>query len=243
MIMKSISYNIPLVIQGTSECLQASSSMLLQYYHIAKSLDDVKKEISVYVTTEGKPLGTSIGHIGSYWQSQGFETKIHCVDVEIFDRTWQSLSKEELIKNLNARKDYIKHHKYNKEIMDYIIDGYIEFIKKGGSITLPIIDENYLYTLLVQDPFIASVNYNFLQDAPKLVYPQIPSGQMREDSIEGETSTHAIIISGYDDGDFIIVDPYPKTAGRQKISSAQLIGAIYLAESDFDPLLISVEKN
>lgn len=64
---------------------------------------------------------------------------------------------------------------------------------------------------------------------------------MRDD-IKGNPTTHAIIVSGYEEGNFSIVDPDKENGGKKDISASKLVGAIYLAETDFDSLILTVNK-
>lgn len=42
---KPISYTVPLVTQGESECVQASASQILAYYGVKKTIEEIKKEV------------------------------------------------------------------------------------------------------------------------------------------------------------------------------------------------------
>jgi len=236
-----ISYEVPLVKQGLQECTQASVTQLLNYYGINKTIEEVKKEVPVYVSPEGKPVGTSLGHMGCYLLQQGFQTTFHIVDVEIFDRSWKELTSEQLVQKLQERKQFIRHSRYEQEAFDLIFDGYISFLRSGGKIELPIIDEAYLVKQLEQAPFLAVVSYNFLHSDSKYRYDNEHNINVRDD-IKGNPTTHAIIVSGYEEGKFSIVDPDEENGGKKTISASQLIGAIYLAETDFDSLVLTVSK-
>ena len=139
--MKAISYDVPLIKQGASECLQASVCQLLNYLNIPKTIEEIKNEVPVYKSDSGELLGTSIGHIACYLLTFKVRVKMHIVDVEIFDRSWIGLSMDEISKKLNSRKVYIRHHRYDTNAMSYIIDGYRQFISNGGEITFPVIPE------------------------------------------------------------------------------------------------------
>lgn len=236
-----IFYDVPLVKQGLSECTQASVTQLLNYYGISKTIEEVKKEVPVYVSPEGKPVGTSLGHMGCYLLQQGFHATIHIVDVEIFDRSWKGLHPEQLVQKLQERKQFIQHARYGKEAFDLIFDGYISFIKKGGAIELPVIDEAYLVKQLENGPFLAVVSYNFLHSDTKYRYDKETNTDVRDD-IKGNPTTHAIVVSGFNEGKFSIVDPDKENGGKKDISASQLIGAIYLAETDFDSLILTLHK-
>lgn len=189
----------------------------------------------------GLPLGSSVGHMATYFLKLGFKVTMHIVDIEIFDRSWANLSKKELIKNLEKRKKFIKHPRYDSETFDLIFEGYISFIKLGEIVKFPIIDEEYFLNLLEKGPIYAVVSYNFLNSVAKHKF--VKSGKKSiKDSIKGSPGTHVVIISGYKNGKFKITDSDPKFLGERWLKPGHLIGSIYLAETDFDPLLITLEK-
>jgi len=126
-----------------------------------------KQVLHIYKVVDGKPLGTSLGHMGCYLLKQGFEVKFHIVDVEIFDRSWSKLSSGQLVHKLGERLQHISHTRYDKTAFEIIFDGYVSFIKSGGLIVLPIIDEIYLVKQLMMGPIIAIVNYNFFNNNSK----------------------------------------------------------------------------
>lgn len=60
--MKTPIYDVPIIRQGLKECTQASAAQLLSYYGLHyglhKTIDEIKKEVPVYIFKEGKPLGS-----------------------------------------------------------------------------------------------------------------------------------------------------------------------------------------
>ncbi|OQX51014.1 hypothetical protein B5M47_02220 [candidate division CPR3 bacterium 4484_211] len=90
--MRAIDYDILIIKQGFQVCVQANAAQILRFYSINKTVEEIKKEVPVYVSREGKRLGSSIGHIATYFINQGFEVTIHTVDLEIFDRSWADCS-------------------------------------------------------------------------------------------------------------------------------------------------------
>ena len=66
---------------------------------------------------------------------------------------------------------------------------------------------------------------------------------MIKSDINGIPTTHAIVVSGYKNGKFTIVDLDKDNGGIKTVSAGLLIGSIYLAETDFDPLIITAVKN
>jgi hypothetical protein len=239
--MNDITYDVPLLKQGIQDCVQSSASQMLSFYGINKSVEEIKKEVPVDIDSEGKELGSSLGHIATYFIQLGFKTTIHTVDLEIFDQSWKGSNNEQLINNLQERKKYIKHARYEEQIMNHVIDGYILFLEKGGKVELPIVDEKYLYNLLTHGPIYTVVSYNFLNQSPK--YKFVKNSKPMQDDMAGTPNTHVIVISGYKDGKFEITDPDYEFGGKRLIEPSLLIGAFYLAETDCDPILITLEKN
>lgn len=239
--MKGFDCKIPILKVDFQDCIQVAAIQLLSFYGVEKTLSDVKKEIPVYVSKRGLTLGSSIGHMATYFLKLGFKVTMHIVDIEIFDRSWANLSKRELIKNLEKRKKFIRHPRYDAEAFNLIFEGYTTFLKSGGMIKFPIIDEKYLLNLLERGPIYAVVSYSFLNSAAK--YKFVKSGKrLIKDSIKGSPGTHVVIVSGYKNGKFKITDSDPKFLGERWFKPGHLIGSIYLAETDFDPLLITLER-
>jgi ABC-type bacteriocin/lantibiotic exporter with double-glycine peptidase domain len=238
--MDEISYNIPLLTQNIQDCVQASASQILSHYGITKSIDEVKKEVPVYISSDGKPLGSSLGHIATYFIQLGFTTTLHTVDIEIFDPSWKNLDNSAVIQKLKERRKYLRHARYEEAALDLVVSGYVLFLEKGGKITFPIVDEAYLYTLLQKGPIYTILSYNFLNQVSKYAFNS--DVKPIQDSIMGIPTTHAVVISGYKQGKFEITDPDYEFGGKKLLEAGQVIGAFYLAETDFDPLLITLER-
>ena len=165
--MKPISYDVPLVVQGPEECVQASAAQILAFYGITKNISEIKEEVPMLFSKDGRPLGTSFAHIALYFVELGFHTTMHIADLEIFGRRWANLSRDELLAKLDQRAPHLKHSVYDQEMLDVYFDGYSRFLKAGGEIVLPIITHAYLRSLLEQGPVYASVDYQLLNNVAK----------------------------------------------------------------------------
>lgn len=233
-----ISYQIKLEKQGTMECVQASAVQILNYYGIDKSLADVKNEVPVYIDSQGITRGTSLGHIGTYFQQLGLNPTIHTSDIIIFDPSWHNLTTTEILSKLELRRSHLTHGWYDQPTLTTMVDGYIQYLKSGGKLVLPIVDSNYLLHYLKEGPLYLVVSYNVLNRCSKYDFHY----EDKQDDILGIPSTHAIIVSGHQNGFFDIVDPDDKFGGYRKISESQLLAAYYLAETDYDCLFMSLKK-
>ena len=228
----------PVLKQTIQDCVQTAASQLLSFYNINKTVEEIKKEVPVYITSDGKPLGSSLGHIAAYFTTLGFQTTIHTVDIELFDRSWNSSDNKMLKDNLLQRRKYLRHSRYEAAALDMVVDGYVQFLNKGGTIEFPIVDEQYISKLLEKGPVYAVVSYNFLNQVAK--YSARSEERPTKDAISGSPSTHVIIITKFNNGLFEIIDPDYEFGGKRSIPSNLLIGAFYLAETDFDPMLITL---
>ena len=239
--MKSISHNVPRVVQGPEECVQSSAAQILAFYGITKSIPEIREEVPMLFSKDGRPLGTSFPHIALYFVELGFHTTMHVADLEIFDRRWALLSSAELLEKLEQRAPHLKHSVYDREMLDVYFDGYPRFLKAGGTITLPVVTHAYLRSLLEKGPVYASVDYQLLNNCAKYSYDSIKQEYV-EDDISGTAITHAIIISGFTDTTYTIVDPDYHFGGVRTIDADHFLGAFYLAQLTFDNVLISLEK-
>lgn len=239
--MIKIFYPLPLVKQDLQECVQASTVSLLAHYGIEKNTNQVKKEVPVYKTHDGKLLGSSLGHIALYFQKLGFKTTIHTTDIQIFDRSWSKLVRPKLIENLKQRRQNIRHPIYDELAIKAIFDGYIKFLEAKGKIVMPVISEKYLLSLLKNGPIFSVVSYNFLNQTSKFSFDSQNQKHIK-DSINGIPSTHAVVINGFNNNSFNVIDPDLKFGGKRQIKPDLLIGSIYLAETDYDNLLITIQK-
>jgi len=239
--MKPISHKVPLIQQGLQDCVQASASQLLKFYSIEKSLDEIKKEVPVYVSSEGKPLGSSLGHIAKYFLKLGLKVTMHTADIEIFDLSWTALSNSKIVEKLKERRRYVRHSIYGEDEFNVIFDGYISFLENGGMVKIPMVTSRYIYDLLKNGPVYIAVSYQFLNSVSKYSYHKNTIG-FKNDDIGGENATHTVVISGYKDGKFTIVDPDKVNGGIKEIDSDRLLGAFYLAQINFDNVLITVRQ-
>lgn len=240
--MQEIIYNIPSLEQEEShDCVQTSAAMLLSHYGTRKSVSEIKAEVPVYINAAGKPLGSSVGHMASYFLDLDFKTTVHTSDAQLFDQSWKDLSPTELIANIQARQPFIKHAVYDQETLGVITNGFVQFLQKGGQLVMPVVDEAYLHTLLEAGPIFCVVNYQYLFEVARTAYDTQDKPQ--RDPIQGQLSTHVVTIAGYKDSQFLVIDSVRKPDEAQLwVPASRLIAAYHLADIDLDSLLITIAK-
>ncbi len=239
--MKEIYYQIKRVEQQeSSDCVQAVASQLLSFYGIEKTVEEVKREVPVFVNADGIPLGTSIGHMAAYFVGLGFEVELQTSDIELFDQTWGDLNNDKLIKQIKLRQPHVKHTIYGSDAIAAVCEGFMLFLHQGGKITFPVVDEQYFYRLLEQGPIYAVLNYQFLFQKPKIFYNETTQ-ELSANATTGMPHTHALLIVGYKDGQFCLLDPEGDEPERW-VSVGRLVGAYYLADLNLDSVLIVLKK-
>jgi hypothetical protein len=239
--MKDIHYNIPHTKQEeAADCAQAAAAQILAFYDVHKTVGDIKSEVGVGKDASGKPVGSSVGHLAAYLIGLGFEVTMHTSDIQVFDRSWIDLDVQELIQNIRRRTPQVQHPRYEADLITEVCEGFIVFLEKGGKMDFSVVDEAYLHSLLEQGPIYTVINYQFMFDAPKGQYSK---GQDRfiTETIKGQPNTHAIVISGYKEGKFSVIDPdKPVEESERWVDASRLVGAYYLADMDIDSILLTL---
>jgi len=245
--------NIKIKEQKDSECLPACVSAVFEFYKINLGVDGIIKKISI----DSEKLYDWEFKAGKLAIQKGLRAKIYSNVSLIFDPSWSALNRRSLIKKLKKELNYSKkrekvigrepnqkHYIYpNKEIasrMTKEIKSAIKFLEIGGKIDFnPISKEKIQKYIDNNIPIIASINPTLLHRM-KRVYNDKP------DDIRGITWGHVIVISGYDNKNFVISDPggnFYKGSFEYKIDKDLLLEGILryngqlliLSKSDFCP--------
>ncbi len=194
--------------------MPACLSAVFEFYKIDLSTNEIIEEIS----TDSLKLYDWEFKAGSLSLKKGLSAKIYSNVSQIFDPSWVNISKKKLIERLKKEWDYSRkreeiikkepsqnHYIYpNKRIASRItkeIKAVIEFLKNGGEIDFSPISKEKIENYIEREiPIITSINPTLLHRM-KRVYNNKP------DDIRGINWGHVVIISGYDNKNFIISDP------------------------------------
>ncbi|MDP4000318.1 MAG: hypothetical protein Q8Q11_02715 [bacterium] len=203
-------------------------------------MSKVKKDVPLHTNTQGVVIGTTFAHAALHLRRLGFRTTIHTTDIDLLDRTWEGLDAKELRKKLTQRKKFIRHPFLDEEAVEAYAEGYVSFVRAEGRIKHPVLTTKYLHRLLEKAPFIAAVSKQYLVSCSKKRFVG-KTGKAVFDDVRGQTNTHAIVVAGYRDGRFLIIDSSAPNAraGRRWLNAEHLIGAICLAETEWDNLVIT----
>jgi len=215
--------------------------MFLSFYNINVSPDEIEAAVPVRTNAGGKPMGTLFADIGTWLkQTKNLSVAMHVFDVQIIDRSWNKLTQNELLDKVlemqakglsTARTIYAP----------LLIDAYAQFLKSGGQVDITKCTNELLQTLLDKGPILAIINYNYMYDYPRLSYnPEIKNYE--PNSIDGKAIDHAIVITGYSDGNYYYNDPDSEMGGQPTVKDDVLIGAICIAQLNSNNYLLTIEK-
>ncbi len=150
--------SVPLVRQdkGSSDCGVASIAMILEYYGIKKSIDELKKDIPLF-----KGVGTYTPELGLYLLSQNFEVEIVTMNPHLFNASFKNASKKKTLTHLKK-----KHEKMKGKEMKKCIEFFIKFIEAGGKLTVRVPNaEDIKEEIRNKRPLVVQLTSDFLSTA------------------------------------------------------------------------------
>lgn len=220
--------NLRRIVQPNMECGPAALKMVMEYLSGKEhNLKDIIKDTASdqkYVDWDFK--------LGKAAIIRDFRVTIYTMSTDFFDPTWYKLSKKSLIEKLRKRLKFVM--KYDKRDINegYIwwwyessLKAIIEFLKAGGKIRFKPITKELIISYLSRDiPAICPINGSIFY-GKRRVY------RKKYDDIRGEYFGHVVVITGYDDHNFIVTDTEKisnKTNGIIKIDKDILINSIFL---------------
>jgi hypothetical protein len=151
----NIQHKISLQIQSTSSnCVQTSTSQFLGFYGINQSPSEIEEIVPVRTSQEGKPMGTLLADIGTWLkESHDVSTTMHVFDTQIIDRSWVSLTQEQLLSQMSE----IQNTGISTALTPYtplLIDAYVSFLQSGGKINITKCTNKLLQGLLDKGPVL-----------------------------------------------------------------------------------------
>jgi hypothetical protein len=237
-----IKHDIPLQTQSSSSnCVQTSTSQFLGFYGIKESPDSIEFAVPVRTNDEGKPMGTLFADIGTWLRkTHNVVVTMHVFDTQIIDRSWTSLSQQELlgkVEDMQERGVSTARTPY----APLLIDSYVSFMKSGGIVSIVKCTNELLQSLLAKGPVLAIISFNYMYDYPRSSYnPDIKNYEANP--IDGKAIEHAIVITGFSDRNYYYNDPDAEMGGQHNVKDDILISAICTAQLNSDNYLLTIEK-
>ena len=186
-------------------------------------------------------MGTLFGDIGAWLRkTHDLTATMHVFDTQIIDRSWVSLSQQQLLDEVEKMQE----HGVSTARTPYaplLIDAYVSFMQAGGSVNITKCTNQLLQELLVKGPVLAIISFNYMYDYPRSSYNP-DSKNYEPNSIDGKAIEHAIVITGFADGNYYYNDPDTEMGGKHTVKDDILIGAICTAQLNSDNYLLTIEK-
>ncbi len=206
---------------------------IYQYYH-----DDILLKDVVSGVKSLKSGGTLAVMLGNHALKRGYKAHIYTYNLNVFDPSWFSLSKNKLIDNLKKQMRY----KFRSKKLQVASKAYIKFLEAGGTIQQTELDEHFFKKYLkLSIPVLTGLSATYLYGTPR----EIPATN-KYDSIKGEPVGHFVIINGYDETTNTVyladpMNPNPLKSQYYSVTFDRLINSIMLGIVTYDANLLVIE--
>jgi hypothetical protein len=204
------------------------------YYKHTIGLQDVINEVSML--EEGGTLAPSLG---IHALKSGFQATIYNFNLNIFDPTWFSLPRDELIGKLNTQASI----RTSKRLIAASLI-YAEYLRLGGNVAFEDLTPQLVSRFLQRGiPVITGLSATYLYRSPR----EIPETN-KPDDMNGYPSGHFVVVTGIDmvTRQVAIADPYQPnplgSRGSYKIDIERLVCAILLGVMTYDANLLIVTR-
>lgn len=216
--------------QAEEECGPAALAQVLEYYGTKVPLEKITKAISA----DSDKWRDWIFRMGIFAMQQGFKTETITLSTDVFDPTWFDLSKEEIIAKLEEeQKFYEKNPEKALPWFDQEMKSAIEYLKKDGKISFKPTTKELIKSYLDKKiPVIASLNYTILQK-----WSRYDEHKINE---YGSATGHVVVVAGYENNKFIVVDPNENVSETYEVEEDLLIESILRRDQQ---ILVIIKDN
>lgn len=205
---------------------------IYQYYGAPYTLESVINDVEQF--EEGGTIGVLLANDAL---TKGFKATIYTYNLQIFDPTWFSFSRKDLIGKLKAQLAQKNSHK-----LRIASEAYIRFLELGGRVKFEDLRSAIIRRYLKKDqPVIAGLSATYLYKSMREY-----GADLDYDDLRGEPAGHFVVLHGYDreTREVYIADPImsnPTGSGTfYKMSIDRVINAILLGIVTYDANLIII---
>lgn len=204
--------------------------------------DDISLEQVISEVTYLELGGTLAVLLGTHALKRGYDVKIYSYNLRVFDPTWFTGQKTDILAKLNAQL-YFKHDPKLKAA----IGCYIQFLEQGGEILLKNLTPALLkFWFSRQTPIISGLCYTYLYESMREYTTD--GSDMISDDVRGYPGGHFVVLSGYDEEHkhVVVADPYKKNPisgdNYYSVDVHRLINSIMLGILTYDSNLLIIQK-
>jgi len=186
--------DVPYIKQEKNMCGPSSLQQVLEYYGRKISLKDILANVKMF------PFGTPPPYLAIGAKKLGYKVRLISFDVNYVDPSWKNSPKNEIIEKLKKRLPTIKNRIINRRTK-----GLIMALESGVELDIKIPSEKILIKYMKRGiPPIITLSYNVLHDYKRKLNDKL-------DDVKGLPTGHYVVVSGYDDNNFIVTDPFNGT--------------------------------
>lgn len=197
--MSKIIINLKRQDPSSNDCLRCCGLMVLNFLGDKISTEEIWNKLHVYKKHSGL-LGCYLQDLGALAQKRGFVSTIYHGDWQWWDKPTvlaQTKGKTKLLAALKILKRNKKKWQDKK-----LVTKEIKYLQKGGSI-------------IFQLPKLATIDFFLKKNLPSIIF--INAADLYHDP--KENYSHAILIVGKENNNYLIKDPY---LAVEKISQEEL---------------------
>jgi hypothetical protein len=205
---------------------------LYRYYGEHVSLSQLVADITSLETG-----GTLAVHLGIDALRRGYKARIYTYNLRIFDPTWFTLGRPEMLAKLRAREALTADAK-----RAHATSAYIEFLENGGEVRMHDLNASLLRKYLRRKvPILTGLSSTYLYQTCRETLDTCA-----DDDVGGEPSGHFVVLTGYDSEtrEAHVVDPYhkdtPQSSLKYSVKLDRLVTAILLGLLTYDANLLIV---
>jgi hypothetical protein len=184
--------------------------------------------------------GTLGVYLGSHALRNGYRVTLYTYNLAVFDPTWRTLGREELIERLEQQMA-VKQQRKLKQASK----AYIDFMRLGGDIRFTELSPKLIRRYMNGSvPVIVGLSSTYLYQSAREYGPRNDP-----DDVRGLPTGHFVVLSGYDmeSRDVMVADPYqanPRKTHYYEVGINRLICSILLGVLTYDAnvLVISPDR-
>jgi hypothetical protein len=213
-------------------CGPTCLAKVYQYYGFARPLDAIIAE-----TPRNPDGGTLAVNLGISALAHGFRPIVYPFGMRIFDPTWHSLGRADLLEKLQRRAEVVDNRRLERAVR-----AFAAYLERGGRVRLVPPSADLLVRILrLGDPILTGLSATYLYGSPREL-------DNRYDDIGGHSAGHFVVVCGYRPRTrrFVVADPFRNVplsrTGRYTVEAGRLITAILLGDQTYDAVLLTLGK-
>jgi hypothetical protein len=185
--------------------------------------------------------GTLAVYLACHALQRGFKATIITYNLQIFDPTWATASKEEIAEKLMLQLPYKKHIPG----FEVATKAYLDFLRLGGRLQFKVLTTALIRSYLKRSiPLLSGLSATYLYNTAR---EHVEGAELVYDDIRGVSTGHFVVLAGYDKEQrrVLVADPLmPNPVAPDQhyyVNISRLMCAIMLGTLTYDGDLLVIE--